>query len=398
LYKKYRNSDRLAFKIFQWKLERILVFVHGSRFSSVPKDVTKNRPINVEPFGNLVVQRTIGNGIRKIIKDRFKLDLDNLATIHRYRIRDVDKIATIDLKNCSDAITMSLCNFLLPPHLLRLIVQSRSAMVYGADDNYHVIRKVSSMGNGFTFELMTLILLSLARSMDSSASVFGDDIIIKTELSGDLIHHLESVGFTVNQEKSFTSGPFRESCGANYHQDYGYIESYDFLYPESIGDCVVIFNKAVRLGLIYPSFKSLSDTLLRVIPHVLHGGTDDKFLALKALDLIPATHDEALAFPSFFVTPRSYSKRRIPRKVDERLREMNYNPAEFRLVPGFEFKSKLRSPTVKHLHVHAHWAKVLMYLASGRRAKDVISDKGKWAKIWFVNSGSQHFRLRSLST
>jgi hypothetical protein len=255
------------------------------------------------------------------------------------------------------------------------------------------------MGNGFTFELMTLILLSLSRSLDSSASVFGDDIIIATDKSKRLIECLEAVGFTVNVDKTFTSGPFRESCGANYHTDFGYIESYDFLSPKSIGDCVVVFNKVARLRRIYPSFEPLFQALLRVVPKALHGGPDDKFLRLNAVELLSVTHDETPAFPSFFVTPNKGGKQGcLPRKVVARLRELNYDPQKFTLIPGFEFKPSLRTPTISRTHPHRHWAKILMYLDSGRRCKDVISGRGLWARIWFVNSGDQHFRVKSLST
>lgn len=48
-------------------------------------------------------------------------------------------------------------------------------------------------------------------------SVFGDDIIIPNRYAESYCTLLEDLGLTVNHTKSYTSGPFRESCGADYY-------------------------------------------------------------------------------------------------------------------------------------------------------------------------------------
>ena len=80
------------------------------------------------------------------------------------------------------------------------------------------------MGNAFTFELETLIFWCLTRavveelqlSQNGRVFAYGDDIICPTEAVPLLYKVLDFCGFTVNTEKSFTSGPFRESCGGDY--------------------------------------------------------------------------------------------------------------------------------------------------------------------------------------
>jgi len=81
------------------------------------------------------------------------------------------------------------------------------------------------MGNGFTFELETLVFLGLILGLSSDSHkleaglnvfVFGDDIIVPTEISKDVISMLEFFGMAVNKKKSFVDGPFRESCGGDY--------------------------------------------------------------------------------------------------------------------------------------------------------------------------------------
>jgi len=87
------------------------------------------------------------------------------------------------------------------------------------------------MGNGFTFELETLIFWSLAIAAsaselgdectiqhlkDGTISQYGDDCIVPSSVSSFLIFILEESGFTINREKSFEDGNFRESCGGDF--------------------------------------------------------------------------------------------------------------------------------------------------------------------------------------
>lgn len=79
------------------------------------------------------------------------------------------------------------------------------------------------MGNGYTFELESAIFYCVALATceflglpTEDVSVYGDDIIVPTQAAYQLKEILNELGFTLNQEKSFTSGPFRESCGADF--------------------------------------------------------------------------------------------------------------------------------------------------------------------------------------
>lgn len=400
LWERFRSHPRPAFAIFSWKLSRVVLITQGSRFSTVPKNNEKRRPINIEPFGNILTQRAVGVFLRSEIHRLYGVDLNSLAETHRLRICDVDGIATIDLKNASDSVSLELCKFLLPKNLYSIIERCRSSMVLGPDGSYHITKKVSSMGNGFTFELMTLILMTICRTLDSQSTVFGDDIIIERSRAQELISILENVGFEINKEKSFIDGDFRESCGANFHRTEGYIESYDFMYPESIGDCVVIWNKVVRLASIYPSFRLLQHSLGRSLPSALQGGPNYEFQACDSLDLVGFRvlgQDASVDFPLYFVTPK-FEGITPNRALRVRLQELCYDPDGFKLVPGFEYKSKLRSPTLKCLNERRHWAKYEMYLASMRRAKDVVSNEGEWTRVWFVTSGRESFRVSALMT
>jgi hypothetical protein len=68
-------------------------------------------------------------------------------------------------------------------------------------------------------------------------SVYGDDIIIPTYAYEHLIQLLTALGFVINRDKSFGTGAFRESCGADYY--YG-INVRPFFLKESIS-CPILF-------------------------------------------------------------------------------------------------------------------------------------------------------------
>jgi hypothetical protein len=59
------------------------------------------------------------------------------------------------------------------------------------------------MGNGYTFTIETLVFAAICKSIGSRQfSVYGDDIIIETELYEPLVEMLSYLGFEVNKEKS----------------------------------------------------------------------------------------------------------------------------------------------------------------------------------------------------
>lgn len=390
----------IGFAVFKWKLRQLVTIVNGSRFSSVPKNNAKRRPINIEPFGNIIVQAGIGDFIRELLEREFGVDLDKLQEVHRYRVRSVERIATIDLQNASDSVQVDLCRFLFPKWFFRALMDARSEYVLGPDGAYYPLNKISSMGNGFTFELMTLILTTLCRVLDEGATVYGDDIIIERSQALKVMGLLENVGFVVNWEKSFTDGPFRESCGANFHSDYGYIQSFDFEWPENIGDCVMIFNKVVRLKNVYPAFKPLYQNLYRSLPPVLRGGPNHRFEAMSCLDLIGTgfnENDDNIDFPAFFVTPGGGGcvlKERS--QVDAVLRSYSYEkPEHFTVARAYRYKPTLRTDTYRHLHSRS-WAKFEFYLDAGRVVDDVLTGEGQWISYTVLNSGYQQFRVKDL--
>lgn len=392
--KQFKDHRKATFEAFEWKLSRIVTLVQGSRFSTVPKNNEMRRPINVEPFGNIIVQRRIGNGLRSVLKNRLNIDLDTLSQTHRRKICE-SSVATIDLKNASDSISLTLCEFLLPKAFYSVLLNARSPWILGPDKGYYPIEKISSMGNGFTFELMTLILTVLARQFDNQASVFGDDIIIDNQHAESLITLLEGVGFQVNKEKSFISSPFRESCGGNYHDDFGYIESYDFKYPESIHDCIVIYNKTLRLSVKYDNFWRLRTALHRHIPKALHGIVEFDFFSREIeptmSGMIPPEFCNFFRSHVFDDLRRSHDHR-MRDKLEALTRRYHYKSEDVKFFWAFNHIEKLRTPTLSHLVPRLHYGKYAMYLHAGRRTKDPVSGRGTWTRCLMVSIAGSNSR------
>lgn len=197
--------------------------VPGNRFATVPKDCRKRRCIAVEPSLNITYQLCVGRVLRARLK-RIGIDLDKGQVRHRQLARDASitgEFATLDLSNASDTICKNLVRILLPPMWYELLDSLRSPMTSVAG-KWYKLEKFSSMGNGFTFELETLIFTALVAAIDASLVpgeklfVYGDDIIVSAPFSTAAVGVLTWAGFTLNRDKSFTSGAFRESCGGDY--------------------------------------------------------------------------------------------------------------------------------------------------------------------------------------
>lgn len=193
--------------------------VRGNRFTTVPKDSTKDRGICIEPSFNVFYQLGLGRVIRERLLG-VGIDLNDGQDLHRAMAHEASisgSHATIDLSSASDTICKNLVKLLLPEdwHDALFCLRSEKTLVEG---KWVHLEKFSSMGNGFTFELETLIFWALAKACDpeGEVKVYGDDIICRTEFSGAILSCLRYFGFSPNVNKTFVTGVFKESCGGDY--------------------------------------------------------------------------------------------------------------------------------------------------------------------------------------
>lgn len=195
-----------------------------NRVTTVPKNYKRDRVIAVEPLMGSYIQKGIGGAIRKRLK-RVGINLDDQrANQLGALIGSLNgELATIDLKAASDTISREIVAQLLPPDWYAALEQCRSLVGVLDSGETVLYRKFSSMGNGYTFELETLIfwgicsaVLSLFNAEDRRLLVYGDDIIVPSKHAEAVLGFLQGCGFEPNLKKTHMTGRFRESCGKHY--------------------------------------------------------------------------------------------------------------------------------------------------------------------------------------
>lgn len=188
-----------------------------------------------EPRWNSFLQAGLGRCYEERLR-REGIDIKHQALTNRAlasRSMD-DGTCTIDLKAASDSTA---CNFLIDlladwcdeddsegetSDWLDLTLKLRTSCT--EIDGIKIRQeKISSMGNGFTFPLETLIFYSVAHACceymhadTSKLSVFGDDIVIPRDAAQLLIQALGHFGYVPNIKKTFLRGEFFESCGTDF--------------------------------------------------------------------------------------------------------------------------------------------------------------------------------------
>lgn len=225
-----------------------------SRVTTVPKDNKSDRVITCEGLWTMVCQLSYAASLRSHMKRVLGFDLETRQDVHRALIRAGG--ATIDLSKASDSNWMCVLRELFPATQYRWLEKMRTGIFEVKTEDgvsYHPLRMFAPMGCGCTFEVMTLVLLSHVRVLDSGGSVFGDDIIIRQEKAKQLIVNLEAQGWRINNEKSFTEGNFRESCGAFADlRRNTLLLSYDFVRPTTLSECYTIAHKMLQVGNALP--------------------------------------------------------------------------------------------------------------------------------------------------
>lgn len=205
-------------------IEDAIKVVPGNRITTVPKNAKTDRIIAIEPDLNMYCQKGIGGMIRRRLR-KVGVNLNSQAKNQHYA-REGSKygeLATIDLKAASDSISIELVKLLLPEDWFRHIMSTRSPMGALPSGDFVTFQKISSMGNGYTFELESALFWAISKATllcshnpDRRLAIFGDDIVINTDSVDLLIRVFRHVGFETNQKKSFWQGPFRESCGKHF--------------------------------------------------------------------------------------------------------------------------------------------------------------------------------------
>lgn len=224
-------SEQELFRSQRWGSRE----VQGSRLSFVPKTADITRTICTEPLLNMFFQKGISAVLEARLREVTGIDLRWQPDKNRElaRIGSIDgSYGTIDLSSASDSMSRQLVREFFPRQFVSWLELTRSPYTTLDSGEAVELQMVSSMGNAYTFPLQTLFFTSLVvgayRVLDipvryprghrlGNFAVFGDDIIVCERAYKLVCRLLSHCGFTVNDDKSFNTGHFRESCGRDYY-------------------------------------------------------------------------------------------------------------------------------------------------------------------------------------
>lgn len=208
--------------------ERIEV-INYDELLFVPKTSETSRTICRGPVFNMVLQKGVASFLKSCLENSglvINETPENHATFVEYG-SVYGGISTIDLSSASDTISFEFVKFMFDGSddargifdIMCDLRLSKTVSPYGTFE----LNKFSAMGNGFTFELETLLFYCLGLAVKKIfgrrrdiVSCFGDDIIVSNHLASSLIRTLVFSGFSVNTDKTFLTGSFFESCGEDY--------------------------------------------------------------------------------------------------------------------------------------------------------------------------------------
>jgi len=199
------------------------VQVVSGRLAAVAKNALTKRSIIIEPILNGLAQKGIGS----YFKTRLLAFGCNLKSQRKNQMLarkgSIDgSVVTVDVKNASNTLALLIAYHSMSEKWFNLLDCLRTSTVTYKDKLIE-LEMFSSMGNGFTFELESIIFYAIAITVctrmgedTSLVSVYGDDIIVPVDCYKALLETLSLFGFVVNKSKTFSEGPFRESCGVDY--------------------------------------------------------------------------------------------------------------------------------------------------------------------------------------
>lgn len=211
------------------------------RWTSVTKNAEIDRGIGIPTDLGVAMQLAYGRMMRsRLYASGINLNDQSANQIAAYLGSLDGSRVTVDVRSASQSITCGLVYNQLGSQPSRdldplwyQVMDSLRAPMTKIGNELHENELFSAMGNGFTFELESLLFYSIAWACCSHlgvtpdvVSVYGDDIILPgdSRVCDLLVKVFDYVGFSVNANKSFglTEAElrgdyhFRESCGKHF--------------------------------------------------------------------------------------------------------------------------------------------------------------------------------------
>jgi len=208
-----------------------------SKLIAVPKTAKTPRLIAAEPTEHQFCQQWIKNTMVERLQALFGqtfvcFERQDLSQQMALQGSKDGRLATVDLSSASDRLSCWLVEraFRSNQSLLHVLHATRTRYLkdgISGKPEYVKLKKFASQGTAVTFPVQSLVFLCIAlgcsiqgdvkwskiRTLRNRVRVFGDDIIVPTHAYAKLVRVLTCLGLSVNENKSFSKGLFREACG-----------------------------------------------------------------------------------------------------------------------------------------------------------------------------------------
>lgn len=194
--------------------------------TAVPKSWKACRTIAPDTVIGGYLSAGLGAYIRHQLEANTHIKLATAQDRHKELAREAslrNHLVTADLSKASDSFTWEHIKALLPGDWCAALRICRSPKVCVPEHGTIELTSFMLMGSGHTFPLQTLLFYGLLKAIadtlniTSKCYVYGDDLIYPRKMHAGVKWLFPRVGLTLNLEKTFEDGPFRESCGGDYH-------------------------------------------------------------------------------------------------------------------------------------------------------------------------------------
>ena len=220
-------------------IEAVEVVSPHARVCLVPKDSRGPRVISCEPAEHMFIQQGLMSLLYEVLEThpltRGRINFSDQTANRSLACRgsQTGEYCTIDLSEASDRVSLKLVELVFPQAWVECFAACRSETTDLPNGKSVRLNKFAPMGSACCFAVEALVFWACAEAStwnvpskledfkhplaDRSIYVYGDDIICGTSDYEAINDGLHLIGLLVNRDKSYSAGPFRESCGGDYH-------------------------------------------------------------------------------------------------------------------------------------------------------------------------------------
>lgn len=216
----------------EWYPDKRLARVNLAKVVSVPKSYKSARIIAEEETYRQFNNSAIYKGMLRCMKsskywNEFCIEDQSINRSFCIKASIDNSFATLDLSHASDCVLKHYI-YMFPERLRKDLLEGLPShyIIPGKVDSPRRLQMAATAGCVVTFVIETSVFwaiintcrdffMAVTNSKVQRCSVYGDDIIVPTEMAEFTVDVLERLGFIVNHDKSFFGQEFyRESCGA----------------------------------------------------------------------------------------------------------------------------------------------------------------------------------------